>query len=166
MRINDVGEAIAKLVEPWPDVPGPVTSAEGVRDVTAVSGVVVDLNMARPNEWEANRLYVWPLLHQHPLAGAGNPPEEREDFTFQLVYVADRASEEARIQARRSVSDALDEKGHSYAAAIAANRSRYAAGTPAPWGHLATAIDHNTTVTFGVRGIGVLVAGNRFVQYT
>lgn len=160
--INELGEAIALLLEPSTTAPATV---DGVRTVTADSGAIVDLNMARPFEWKPGMLYAWPTRHDHALAGAGNPPEEQENFAFQFVYCADRLGEEPQLQARRDVSDALDAKAAAYAAAVAANRSKYADGTPAPWDLLTSSINHDTTHTFGVRGVAAVVSGYRIVRY-
>lgn len=162
--VNTMGEALAAVLEPWTDAP--VTDAStGRRTATTDDGTVVDLNMARPLEYVPGTLYGWPTTHRHELAGAGNPPEEREVFAFQFLYATDRLGEEPRLWFRRDVSDRLDARAGRYAAAIAANRSKVD-GARAPWDHLVSEIQHDTTVTFRVRGIGVLVSGYRIVRYS
>jgi hypothetical protein len=164
MRIMEIGDAIAELLEPWDTGTAPAT-LDGRRFAIANSGVVVDLNMTRPELFEAERLYLWPTSHQHTLAGAGSPPEEICRWAWTALYVADRQDEEAQVSMRRDVSDAMDEKAHDYAAAIASHRSRLADGSPAPWGHIETSIDHGANRTFGVRGIAATITGYRIAQY-
>lgn len=164
MRLVEVNDALAFLLEPWDLVPGPV-DVRGSRTVTAQSGVVVDLNMARPELFEPGHLYVWPTEHRHTLEGAGNPPEEACRFTFTALFVMDREDEEAQVAFRRDVSVALDDKAHDYAAAVAGHRTKLEDGSPAPWDHIATTIDHGATRTFGVRGIAAMIGGYRIAQY-
>ena len=162
--INGVGEALAKVLEPWPAVPGPVT-VHGARSVVATSGVMVDLNMARPFNFDPNTLYGWPVEHRHEPSGA-NQYEEIERFGFEFVYVAGRLDEEAQSQQRREVSDALDARAEIYSRAVAGARSHLPDGSNAPWAELQTAVvTHNTTTTFGVRGVGVGIAGYRVSVY-
>ena len=165
MQILPIGQAIAELLEPWDPAPGPVDD-NGGRHVVAQSGVVVDLNMTRPELFEANHLYVWPTVHRHTLLGAGNPPEELCSWSFECLFVVDREDEEAQVAMRRDVADALDTKAHAYAAAVAAHRTRTRDGSTAPWGHIETAVDHGASRTFGVRGVAVAVSGNRVAIYS
>jgi hypothetical protein len=160
--LNAMGETLGGVLEPWTAAPADVA---GRRTVSADSGTTVDLNMARPFEYDPDTLYAWPARHVHTVAGAGNPPEEREDFAFQFVYTAARQGEEPQLSKRRDVSDQLDARAASYARAIASTRSRLN-GVPAPWDHITSEIQHDTTITFGVRGIGVLVSGYRIVKYS
>lgn len=163
MNINELAEAMARVMEPWTDAPA--EDAEGSRTVVADSGARVDLNMRRPVEHDPNTLYLWPTTHAHSPEGAGNPPEERENFSLQALYVVERLGEEPQLRARRDVSDALVERAELYAARIRANRSQYANGSPAPWQHaFVAAIQHDTAVTFGARGIGLLVSGYRYIS--
>lgn len=162
--VNAMGETLAGVLEPWTDPPA-TDASTGRRKAVTEDGTIVDLNMVRPLEYVPGTLYGWPTRHVHELAGAGNPPEERELFAFQYLYVTDRLGEEPRLWFRRDVSDTLDARASRYAAAIAANRSRLN-GVPAPWNHIASEIQHDTTVTFRVRGIGVLVSGYRIVRYS
>ena len=165
MTLNELGEQLLKLIEPWPGVPGPATDQDGRRTVTATSGIVVDLNLARPYEPAAGTLYGWFTTEQHLLAGVGNPPEERELFTFQVLYSVDRLGEEGRATHRRDVSDAIDARAHAYAAALAANRSTYAAdGSPTPWSHVQTTSILRDTATFDVRGFSLVANGYRYLQ--
>ena len=154
--INPLAQVLAQVVEPWTDAPG--TDGEGSLTVVATSGTVVDLNMRRPVEHEADHLYVWPIVHTHATEGAGNPPEDREDFQLQLLYVVERGEEEPAMQARRDVSDALDARAELYAERVAANRVKYPT-----WQHAyVSTVQHDTVVTFGARGIGLVVSGYRY----
>lgn len=164
MQINPIGQEIARLLEPWDDVPGPV-DVDGRRSVVAESGTTVDLNMARPEEFEPNRLYVWPTAHRHALEGAGNPPEERCIWSFACLFVVDREDEEPQVSFRRDVADQLDARAHLYAAAVAGHRTKLRDGTTAPWGMIESAVDHGAARTFGVRGVVVQVSGYRIAIY-
>ena len=162
MNLNELAEELAEVVEPW--TTPPAVDDSGSRTATADSGTTVDLNMRRPVEHDADHLYVWPTVHTHTPEGAGNPPEEREDFVIQLLYTAEREGEEAQLHARRDVSDALVARAELYAQRVRDNRSKFANGSAAPWQHIFVAsVQHDTTVTFGVRGIGLLVTGYRYL---
>ena len=165
MTLNELGEALLALVEPWPEDPGPLTTVDGRRSTRALSGVTVDLNVARPYDPDPDTLYGWFVNEAHQLAGVGNPPEERENFTFQILYSVDRLGEEGRATHRRDVSDALDAKAHVYAAALAANRSTYqSSGEPTPWQHVQTTSILRDTTTFDVRGFSLIATGYRYLQ--
>lgn len=163
MRILPLIEDVARLIEPW--VGDAEVDNHGSRSVASSSGTIVDLNMRRPANYEADHLYAWPSRHDHALAGVGAPAEERDNFAIQFVYAVEADDEEAQWQPSREVSDELDERAELYAGRIAANRSRYADRTAAPWEHLASSVQHDTTITFGVRGIGLLVTGYRIARY-
>lgn len=164
MTLNELGEELLALVEPWPAVPGPGVDQDGRRTVAAASGVTVDLNLARPYEPAGDTVYGWFVTEAHQLAGVGNPPEERETFTFQVLFSVDRLGEEGRATHRRDVSDAIDARAHAYAAALAANRSTYAVdGAPTPWSHVQTASILRDTATFDVRGFSLVATGYRYL---
>lgn len=164
MTLNELGEALLALVEPWPAVPGPATAVDGSRTVVADSGVAVDLNLARPYDPDPDTLYGWFTTETHALAGVGNPPEERENFTFQMLFSVDRIGEEGRATHRRDVSDAIDSRAHAYAAALAANRSTYAvSGAPTPWDHVQTGPITRDITTFDVRGFALVATGYRYL---
>lgn len=165
MRIVEIGDAIAELLEPWDAGDGPETTFDGRTTAIADSGTIVDLNMSRPDLFEAGHLYVWPTSHRHVLEGAGNPAEERCLSEWTALYVIDREDEEAQVSIRRDVSVALDEKAHAYAAAIATHRVKLANGSTAPWDHIQTEIDHGANRTFGVRGIAARISAYRIASY-
>jgi len=160
--VIEVVDAVAELLEPW--TPSEPMERDGSRTVVAQSGVTVDLNSTEPTVWRPNTLYLWVESDTHNLAGVGNPPEEREDFTITAIYVLDAGDEEAKQRRTRSVSEGLDQKAHEYAAAIAANRSKYAAGGPAPWQHLQSVLDNDLLRAFNVRGIGLRIEGYRYLR--
>lgn len=158
----DLIDAIAELLEPWqPDEP---RLRNGSLEVAAQSGTVVDLNAAEPVIWQPNHLYLWDEGDQHALAGVGNPPEEREVFEVTAIYVADSQDEEAKQRRTRAVSEALDLKRHEYAAAIAANRSKYVSGGATPWSHLESSLDADFVRDINVRGFALRITGYRFLR--
>lgn len=154
-------EPLAKLFEPWTG--DPATSAAGVRTIKADSGVMVDLNGSQPFTADANWLYLWPGPDSHELSELGNPPKELERFDLTALYVADSKDEEASQQRKRTVSEAIDTKGHAYLELIRRNRSRYEAGTEAPWHNLVGRLDFDTIRNFNVRGVALRIAGYRYV---
>jgi hypothetical protein len=158
----DLIDAIAELIEPW--TPAEPTERRGIREVRAQSGTVVDLNAAEPFSWEPNHLYLWDEGDIHALAGVGNPPEEQERFSIAAIYVADSGDEEAQRRRTRTVSAALSQKRHEYAAAIAANRSKYATGGATPWAHLESSLDADLLREFNVRGFALRITGYRFLR--
>ena len=165
MTLNQLGETLLALVEPWGPDPGPQTEVDGRRHVVADSGISIDLNLARPYDPDPDTLYGWFVNEQHQLAGVGNPPEEREVFTFQILYSVDRLGEEGRATHRRDVSDAIDARAHAYAAALADNRSTYReSGEPTPWQHVQTTSILRDTTTFDVRGFSLVATGYRYLQ--
>lgn len=155
-------EPLAKLLEPWLAVPGPA-EPDGVRTVVATSGTTVDLNGSSPFVFKPNWLYLWPVSDQHQLNEIGNPPKEMEIFELTALYVADSKDEEAKQVRTRAVSAALDVRGHGYLDLIRRNRSRYEAGTEAPWHNLVGRLDPDTVRNFNVRGIALRIGGHRFV---
>lgn len=159
-ELNPLAQQLAQVIEPWEDVPA--TDEAGSMTVTATSGTTVDLNMRRPKEPEADHLYAWPTQHVHTHEGAGNPPESRENFAVQFLYVVDREGEEPQLAARRDVSDALDARADLYVSRIRDNFATAEARSAAPWQHLQATVQHDTAVTFGVRGVGLLVTGYRY----
>lgn len=158
----DVIDALAELLEPW--APATPVDRNWSRTVKANSGTVVDLNGAEPILWEANHLYLFEDGDQHALAGVGNPPEERELFSIVAIYVADSGDEEAKQRRTRAVSEALDVRRHGYAAAIAANRSRYATGGATPWQHLESSLDADFVRNFNIRGFALRISGYRYLR--
>lgn len=158
----DLIDAIAELLEPWqPDQP---RLRDGSYEVRAVSGVVVDLNAAEPTSWQKNHLYLFVEADTHALAGAGNPPEEQERFSIAAIFSADSRDEEAKQRRTRAVSESLLAKQHTYAAAIAANRSKYASGGATPWKHLESSLDNDLLREFNVRGFALRINGYRFLR--
>lgn len=124
----DVVDAIRNLLEP---TPGAVT----VHD-NAAAPLDAEVDIAANEQ----HLWVWLVEDTHELSGAGNPPEEREVFEIDAMYITVDSGEREQGKRLRSVSQSLDTKLHAYTALIAANRSRYANGTRAPWDHLATSV--------------------------
>lgn len=159
--VIDLIEPLAKLFEPWPG--NPTTDPEGNRSIAASSGVTVDLNGAQPFTYAANTLYAWATSEEHPLNESANPPKELEVFEVAFVFVADAGDEEPKQRRRRTVSDALDAKAHSWLDLIRRNRSRYEGGAEAPWHHLAGRLDPDLVRNFNARGIALRVSGYRYV---
>lgn len=154
-------EPLAKLFEPW--VGDPVTDSEGSRKIKADSGTTVDLNGVEPFSFLKDTLYLWPVADSHELFESANPPRTEERFEIVALYAADSKDEEAKQRRLRTVSEALDAKGHAWLDLIRRNRSRYEAGTPAPWKNLVARLDPDTIRNFNVRGIALRVAGYRYL---
>lgn len=156
--INPVIDQLAGILEPA--AAAATTDENGSKTVLADSGAVVDLNCRKPIEYDADRLYLWPNRHEHRPEGAGNPPEDREDFAIQCIYAVAREGEEPQLQARRDVSDDLDTRANTYITRLRARR----VNSP-HWHDLSgVVIQHDTVVSFGVRGIGLLVTGYRYIS--
>ena len=157
-EVNPVVDALAAILEPAAAAAS--TDDNGSRTVVADSGATVDLNARRPIEYDADHLYLWPTRHEHRPEGAGNPPEDREDWAVQCIYAVGREGEEPQLQARRDVSDSLDTRATAYL-----NRLRLQRVNSPLWQDLSSVVvQHDTVVTFGVRGIGLLVTGYRYVN--
>jgi len=128
------------------------------------SGVRRDHSAAPPFDYQPKTLYGWVSDDTQDIFSTGVPqPCVQENFELSLIYSGvDDADQAARLKSR-ALSVELDTKAAAYAAAISANRSRYANGTPAPWQHLTARIDHDLVADRDVRGIGMRVRGYRFL---
>jgi hypothetical protein len=128
------------------------------------SDVRRDDSAAEPFDYQPKTLYGWVSDDSHDVFGTGIPqPCVQENFEISLIYSgADDADQTARLKSR-ALSKELDAKAAAYAAAVNANRSRYANGTPAPWQDLNARVDHDLVVDRDVRGIGMRVRGYRFL---
>lgn len=144
-------DALLTLAEP-----GGVTDPDTALR-TATSGTVVDHAGARPFSVDLapDRLYGWLLEDRHVVWELGDPPSERENFSFALLYVAE-SDEQAASRRSRGVSEAMDAKAEGYLAAIAAGRSS------ASWEEISGGVDRAVVTGFSVRGIGLRVDGWRY----
>lgn len=152
----DVIDALMLLLEPG----GSIDPTNSLR--TTTSGVIAVHTAARPPQPEMtpNHLYCYPVADRHVTIGAGDPPDEREEFTVEALLVVDREDEEPKLTARRDVSSTLDTKAHAYLAAVNANRPRN--GAVAPWEYLTSAsVDWDRLRSFAVRGVPLRVSGWR-----
>lgn len=154
--ILDVLDGLLQVVEPGGEIE---VDSHGVATRIANSTVRVDHNGDRPFAYEAGHLYGWAEADTHLPDSAG--PSVREDFVVRLVLVAANEGEEAEQRRHRALTAELDARGHLYLSRLAANRSRYADGQPAPWGHVAGVLDHEYIRAIEVRGLALVVTGYR-----
>jgi hypothetical protein len=134
--------------------------------VTVHDNAAAPLNAELDIEADSKHLWVYLVEDSHELAGVGTPPEEREVFEIHAMYVIDDTGERESGQRSRTVSQALDAKTHAYTELIAANRSRYEAGTAAPWDHLATSVSSLEDYRgLDARGFVLRITGYRLKRY-
>lgn len=147
----DVLDAILNTIEP-----GGAIGADDWRPST--SGTKVDHAGAKPFEveMEPDRLYGWLIEDRHSIFEVGNPPSQREDFAFSVLYVAE-AGEQARQRRGRALSAALDGRAHLYLERLAALVSNVPT-----WEHLTGELDSDTVQGFSVRGFGLRLEGHRY----
>jgi hypothetical protein len=142
--VLDVTDALLALLEPAP------------------STVVKDDTAERPFEWVANTLYAYPVTDVHVDPETGAVPTVRENFTVEMVFVADHAGEEAKRERDRDVSVLLDAKAHAYADILARNSTR---GAGRPWDYARVAsVDWDRLRQIDVRGVAVRITGWRYVE--
>ena len=153
----DVVDGLRNLLEPTP----------------ATTGVTLHNNAAAPLQSEmdfsagSKHLWVYMVEDTHELAGVGTPPEEREVFEVHAMFVIDDTGEREQGARLRTISIELDTKTHAYTAIIAANRSKYLAGTPAPWANLATSVSSLEDYRgLDARGFVLRITGYRLRKYT
>lgn len=134
---------------------------------TPTTGAVINNDCAQPFIYEHNTLYVWPgPLDEHRQSGDGAQDEER--FTIIAGYALADQGERATKDRQRTISEQLDQRAHTYAERIRANRAYPEGATQGSrtWGDLTAVINHNAIRTVGkkaVRGFTVTMRGWRLV---
>lgn len=153
----DIVDGLRNLLEPTP----------------GTTGVILHDNASAPLNAEldisngAKHLWVYLVDDTHELSGVGTPPEEREVFEVNALFVIDDTGEREQGARLRTISIELDTKTHAYTAIIAANRSKYLTGTPAPWAHLATSVSSLEDYRgLDARGFVLRITGYRLRKYT
>ncbi len=153
----DVVDGLRNLLEPTP----------------GTTGVTLHDNAAAPLQAEldisngSKHLWVYLVEDTHELSGVGTPPEEREVFAIDAMFVIDDTGEREQGVRLRTISIELDTKTHAYTAIIAANRSKYLTGAPAPWANLATSVSSLEDYRgLDARGFVLRITGYRLRKYT
>jgi hypothetical protein len=152
----DLIDALRNLLEPTP----------------GATGVTVHDNAAAPlqNELDISNgekhLWVYLTEDTHELAGVGTPPEEREVFTLEALFVVDDTGEREAGQRLRTISTELDTKVHDYTEIIASNRSRRVNNVTV-WDHLASSVSSLEDYRgLDARGFVLRITGYRLRRYT
>lgn len=101
-------------------------------------------------------LYVWE--EDHDATDEALPGTLIHRWRATAIWTADRLDEQARGQARREVSVALDAKESAYLAILHANTQTQ------DWDHIQARVDHDLIRALGVRGFALRLSGYQTVE--
>jgi len=119
---------------------------------------LLDNTGADPFTYMGGTLYGWVTGRSQSPVGTG---EVQEDFEITFVYAAKDQGEAAGGIRKRDVTEELEAKANQYLTAIRTHA--HADGAPAAWGNIQGRVDWDTIRALNVRGVAVVVTGNRIV---